>query len=66
MQPRDDLAAPPRVARKHDRAARRLPLDRALLELHAVIDAAQRAGPGYGCVEWYFYEERTEPQRRAL
>ena len=22
--------------------------------------ASQRTGPGYGCVEWYFYDERNE------
>ncbi len=60
MQPRHDPTALPRPPRKRDHAERRLPLDRALHEVRALMAASQRSGPGYGCVDWYFYDERTE------
>jgi len=63
MRPRQLPPAPLRTARKHDPAT--LPLDRALREVHAIIAASQRMGPGYGCVEWYFYDDRKEQERRV-
>ncbi|MGB7214890.1 MAG: hypothetical protein WBE98_07615 [Gammaproteobacteria bacterium] len=63
MRPRQPPPTSPRTARKHDPTT--LPLDRALHEVHAIIAASQRLGPGYGCVEWYFYDDRKEPQRRV-
>lgn len=66
MQLHQDMAATLRIARKQGQFDRRPPFDRAAREAPAVKAAGQRpAPPHYGCVEWYFYEDKGETRKQA-